>query len=110
MKTAEEKTFDDKIESVDLEELMYDEFHKLIAEAKNVGKEIGRTVAMKWRDAKKQLPNKSTFDESEIVLTRTALKDGEVVYNIAFYNYKIYGWFDYNVGYELIPNEWRPIE
>lgn len=52
MKTIEEKAFDDKIEQVELEELMYDEFYELIAEAKN----IGYKKAMRWRDPKEELP------------------------------------------------------
>ncbi|NCC88519.1 MAG: hypothetical protein EOM05_11790 [Clostridia bacterium] len=52
MKTAEENAFDDKIDQVELEELMYDEFYKLIAEAKN----IGYKKAMRWRDPKEELP------------------------------------------------------
>ena len=50
--TKEEKEFSDKIDRVELEELMYDEFYELIAEAKK----IGYKKAMRWRDPKKELP------------------------------------------------------
>jgi hypothetical protein len=50
--TVEEKAFRDKIDRVELEELMYDEFYELIAEAKN----IGYKKAMHWRDPKEELP------------------------------------------------------
>lgn len=56
MKTAEEKAFDDKIEQVELEELMYDEFYELIAEAIKIGKAKGHEEAMRWRDPKEELP------------------------------------------------------
>ena len=52
MKTVEEKAFSDKIDRVELEELMYDEFYELITEAKN----IGYKKAMRWRDPKEELP------------------------------------------------------
>lgn len=47
--TEEEKTFRDKIEQVELEELTYYEFYKLITEAIKIGKENGRKEAMCWR-------------------------------------------------------------
>lgn len=43
--TAEEKAFRDKIDRVELEELMYDEFYELIAEAIKIGKEKGQEEA-----------------------------------------------------------------
>ena len=46
MKTEEEKAFRDKIDRVELEELMYDEFYELIAEAIK----IGYKKAMCFRD------------------------------------------------------------
>lgn len=46
MKTIEEKALDNKIEQVELEELMYDEFYELIAEVKNVGRRIGYNQAI----------------------------------------------------------------
>ena len=49
METTEERAFHDKIDQVELEELMYDEFYKLIAEAIKIGKETGRKEAMRWR-------------------------------------------------------------
>lgn len=57
--TVEEKAFSDKIDKVGLEELIYDEFYELIAEAKN----IGYKKAMRWRDPKEELP-----DEYETIL------------------------------------------
>ena len=50
--TVEEKAFRDKIDQIELEELMYDEFYDLIAEAKS----IGYKKAMRWRDPKEELP------------------------------------------------------
>ena len=63
--TAEEKAFRDKIDRVELEELMYDEFYELIAEAINIGYE----KAMCFRDPKEELPK---IGESVIVKYRTA--------------------------------------
>ena len=54
--TAEEKEFRDKIDRVELEELMYDEFYELIAEAIKIGKANGHEEAMRWRDPKEELP------------------------------------------------------
>ena len=48
--TVEEKAFRDKIDLVELEELMYDEFYDLIAEAIN----IGYKKAIRWRDPKEE--------------------------------------------------------
>ena len=45
MKTAEEKAFRDKIDRVELEELMYDEFYELIQEAIKIGKANGNEEA-----------------------------------------------------------------
>jgi len=56
MKTAEEKAFRDKIDRVELEELMYDEFYELIAEAIKIGKANGHAEAMRWRDPKEEVP------------------------------------------------------
>lgn len=50
--TAEEKAFRDKIDRVELEELMYDEFYELIAEAIK----IGYKKATRFRDPKEELP------------------------------------------------------
>ena len=58
MKTAEEKAFRDKIDRVELEELMYDEFYELIAEAIK----IGYKKAMCFRDSKEELPEKAGCD------------------------------------------------
>jgi len=49
---VEEKTFDAKIEQVQLELLMYDEFYRLIWEAKS----IGYRKAMRWRDLREEKP------------------------------------------------------
>ena len=65
MKTAEEKAFRDKIDRVELEELMYDEFYELIEEAIK----IGYKKAIRWRDPKEDLPK---VNESVIVKYRTA--------------------------------------
>ena len=51
--TAEEKAFRDKIDRVELEELMYDEFYELIIEAIK----IGYKKASRWRDPKEELPD-----------------------------------------------------
>lgn len=56
--TAEEKAFRDKIDRVELEELMYDEFYELIAEAIKIGYE----KATRWRDQKEELPEKAGCD------------------------------------------------
>ena len=45
METVEERAFHDKIDQVELEELMYDEFYKLIAEAIKIGKANGQEEA-----------------------------------------------------------------
>lgn len=50
MKTIEEKEFNDKIEQIELEELMYDEFYELISEAKNIGIRIGHNKATRWNN------------------------------------------------------------
>ena len=62
---VEEKAFRDKIDRVELEELMYDEFYELIAEAKK----IGYAKAMRWRNPEVELPK---IGESVIVKYRTA--------------------------------------
>lgn len=49
---TEEKAFSNKIDQIELEELMYDEFYELIAEAKN----IGYKKAMRWRDPRVENP------------------------------------------------------
>ncbi len=67
--TAEEKAFHDKIDRVELEELMYDEFYKLIAEAIKIGKASGSEEARRWIDPKEELP---TAGEPVIVKYRTA--------------------------------------
>ena len=61
--TAEEKTFRDKIDRVELEELMYDEFYELIAEAIK----IGYKKAIRWRDPKEELPefNKNDYPNGD---------------------------------------------
>ena len=69
MKTVEEKAFRDKIDRVELEELMYDEFYELIAEAIKIGKAAGYAEAMRWRDPKEELP---TSGEPVIVKYKTA--------------------------------------
>ena len=60
--TAEEKAFRDKIDRVELEELMYDEFYELIAEAIKIGKANGQEEAMRWRDPEVELPE---FNEKD---------------------------------------------
>lgn len=69
MKTVEEKAFHDKIDQVELEELMYDEFYELIAEAIKIGKAKGHKEATRWRDPKEELP---TSGEPVIVKYKTA--------------------------------------
>ena len=49
METTEERAFHDKINQIDLEELMYDEFYALIAEAMKIGKASGHEEATRWR-------------------------------------------------------------
>lgn len=56
--TAEEKAFRDKIDRVELEELMYDEFYELIEEAIK----IGYKKASRWRDPKEELPEEGGCD------------------------------------------------
>lgn len=87
MKTIEEKAFDDKIEQVELEELMYDEFYELIAEAKKIGKAKGHKEAMRWRDPKEELPEKY-YD----VLVKIECETAGVFYLI---------------GYTVEDNTWR---
>lgn len=76
MKTVEEKAFDDKIEQVELEELMYDEFYDLIVEAKT----IGYNKAMRWRDPKEELPK-----NGEPVIVKYMTARGIKKYGIAKY-------------------------
>ena len=102
MKTVEEKAFDDKIEQVELEELMYDEFYELIAEAIK----IGYKKAMRWRDPEEELPENR---ESVIVEYMTAR--GIKKYGIAKYFELGIGnpWtIEGSTGREVIG--WRPIE
>lgn len=100
--TKEEKAFHDKIDRVELEELMYDEFYELIAEAKK----IGYNEAMRFRDPKVELPN---IDESVLVKYRTA-KNVEK-YGIGRYFYLGIGnpWIiEGSTSREVVG--WRPIE
>lgn len=104
--TAEEKVFRDKIDRVELEELMYDEFYELIAEAIRIGKANGHEKALRWRDPKVELP---TAGEPVIVKYRTAKnveKHGIGKYfNLGIGNpWTIEG----STGREVIG--WRPIE
>ena len=74
--TVEEKAFHDKIDRVELEELMYDEFYELIAEAKN----IGYKKAMRFRDPKEELPK-----NGEPVIVKYMTARGIKKYGIAKY-------------------------
>lgn len=87
MKTIEEKEFNDKIEQIELEELMYDEFYELISEAKNIGIRIGRNNATRWRDPKEEMPEKY-YD----VLVKIECETAGVFYLI---------------GYTVEDNTWR---
>ena len=77
MKTAEEKEFDDKIDQVELEELMYDEFYELIAEAIKIGKANGHEEAMRWRDPEVELPefNKKDYFNGDYKKYLSRVKD-----------------------------------
>ncbi|KAF5033672.1 hypothetical protein DSECCO2_604280 [anaerobic digester metagenome] len=100
--TAEEKAFLDKIDRVELEELMYDEFYELIIEAVK----IGYKKAMRFRDPKEELPK---IGESVIVKYRTA-KNVE--------KHGVGKYFDLGIGNPWIIEGstsrnvigWRPIE
>ena len=74
MKTIEEKALDDKIEQVELEELMYDEFYELIIEAIK----IGYKKASRWRDPKEELPEEGV-DVFVKILSSCAAGD-EILY------------------------------
>ena len=113
MKTAEEKAFDDKIEQVELEELMYDEFYELIAEAIKIGKANGHEEAMRWRDPKEGLPNR----DIQVVIKGGILKnevgpDIENDYSAGYYDDGV--WYVSPTDYYSIeienPTGWRPIE
>lgn len=84
MKTVEEKAFRDKIDRVELEELMYDEFYELIAEAIKIGKANGHAEAMRWRDPKEELPKDEQVlvktDKDEILLVTYWVEKGDFVY------------------------------
>ena len=100
--TVEEKAFRDKIDRVELEELMYDEFYELIAEAKK----IGYKKAMRWRDPKEELPETG---KPVLVKYRTA-KDVEKYGIGKYFNLGIGNpWtIEGSTGREVIG--WRPIE
>ena len=80
METIEERAFRDKIDQIELEGLMYDEFYELIAEAKN----IGYKKAMRWRDPKYELPKDEQVlvktDKDEILLVTYWVEKGDFVY------------------------------
>ena len=93
--TAEEKAFRDKIDRVELEELMYDEFYELIAEAIKIGKANGHEEAMRWRDPKEELPKDEQVliktDKDEILLVTYWVEKGDFVYwDAPVYN--VIGW------------------
>ena len=108
--TEEEKVFRDKIDRVELEELMYDEFYELIAEAIKIGKAKGHKEALRWRDPKEKLPNEG---ESVIVKYRTA-KDVEKhgigkYFNLLLgYHWAIHWVIEGSTSRNVIG--WRPIE
>ena len=100
--TVEEKAFRDKIDRVELEELMYDEFYDLIAEAIR----IGYNKAMRWRDPKEELP-----ENGEPVIVKYMTARGIKKYGIAKYFELGIGnpWtIEGSTGREVIG--WRPIE
>ena len=106
MKTTEEKEFDDKIDQVELEELMYDEFYALIGEAKKIGKAAGYAEAIRWRDPEVEQP-----ENGEPVIVKYMTARGIKKYGIAKYFDLGIGnpWtIEGSTGREVIG--WRPIE
>ena len=100
--TKEEKTFRDKIEQVELEELMYDEFYELIAEAIKIGKAKGHKEATRWRDPKEECPGKSLP-----VVVKYEVSDGHVKYWVEEYSYERFVHDADDIGAKIIG--WRPI-
>lgn len=111
METTEERAFHDKIDQVELEELMYDEFYKLIAEAIKIGKANGHEEAMQWIDPNIELPDyykkvivKYQRDDSKIDYACVSrLADDEGNYFFGDYHFDIIIDFDRVIG-------WRPTE
>lgn len=100
----EEKAFRDKIDRVELEELMYDEFYELIAEAIKIGKAKGHKEAMRWRDPKVEPPI-----NQDIVLVKT---DNDC-YATAYFHGKASGFICYGGDAYIEFGDiigWRPIE
>ena len=111
METIEERAFHDKIDQVELEELMYDEFYKLIAEAIKIGKANGHEEAMQWIDPNIKLPDyykkvtvKYRRDDLKIDYACVSrLADDEGNYFFGDYRFDIVIDFDKVIG-------WKPIE
>lgn len=106
MKTIEEKEFNDKIEQIELEELMYDEFYELISEAKNIGIRIGRNNATRWRDPVNEPPESNVS-----VLVKYETARGKIKYGIARYLNLGFGnpWtVEGSTSRKIIG--WRPVE
>ena len=104
MKTAEEKAFRDKIDRVELEELMYGEFYKLMAEAIKVRKANGHNEALRWRDPKTEPPI-----NQDVVLVKT----DNNCYATAYYHGDASGFITYGEDAYVEFGEiigWRPIE
>lgn len=104
--TVEEKAFRDKIDRVELEELMYDEFYELIAEVKNVGRRIGYNEAMRWHN-----PDVDPPMMSGSVLVKYETARGKIKYGIARYLNLGFGnpWtVEGSTSRKIIG--WRPIE
>ena len=98
--TVEEKAFYDKINQVELEELMYGEFYELIAEAK----EIGYNEATRWRD-----PDVDPPTNKDVVLVKT----DNNCYATAYYHGRASGFITYGEDAYVDFGEiigWRPIE
>ncbi len=113
MKTAEEKAFRDKIDRVELEELMYDEFYELIAEAIKIGKANGQEEAMRWRDPEVELPefNKKDYLDWDYKKYLIRVVEG----SISKRRYVTIGWLvsanRWNVEMDWVNViGWRPIE
>ena len=108
--TAEE-VFRDKIDRVELEELMYDEFYELIAEAIKIGKANGHEEAMQWIDPNIELPDyykkvvvkyqRANLKIDYACVSRLAYDDG--TYFFGDYHFDIFIDFNRVIG-------WRPIE
>ena len=110
---TEEKAFRDKIDRVELEELMYDEFYELIAEAIKIGKAKGHKEAMRWRDTKEELPefNKNDYPNGDYKRYLIKVVRG----SISTRSYVAVGWLisanRWNVEMDWVNViGWRPIE